>query len=641
MIGAFALTQSTARMRSPNLLLMLSTVVSAVDFINPLTDIEATRALPFEVSKQNTTCAFALSPCGTNTCFNPQTHQCCPGGTNICPASHNCVQVPTSNGTIAHGCCPSGTACGTECIDPSVSKCCAVPGGGLGSCPVSSDCCGDMCCDAGKVCARSSEGHQCWPVAVSQDAEVVEGASPTIEHTKVMHTVPAVKMATVIPGPADPNKCTNGKRATSIPGPGDPSRCGNDRNAGARPQVSIWLCVLLLCTPFVTAVSGGDLLNSNIGVEEADGVRRRILMPAITSGNDAPTTTMNAVSPATVSVALGEDSSTLDNGGRKEVTFPGIGPHPSGGARLQVSIWLYTLLLLAPFTAAISTFGRERQDDEVLNSRSMNEREVPVMVPTEGSPQTTTLPTAVSTATMHTAEAEQGNGADKKGGGGHGGGHGGGGHGSAARPGAEVPGGAHGAASRAMGLSTIWPLVILALPAMLAPLALANIGVAEVVNIDGGRPEYVGNTQDPAVTTSITAGSTPLIEHEEIHKELEEWETYKKGTGGRVAQSPGPYAHGAGSRAIDVGAIWPFALLTLPPLLNPLVLANLVVGGLVNTEGEPMKPDPAGEQTPKLGYGEPVSDDGRPKIVSAATVVLFCLIMLVVMAAVAAVFGLL
>lgn len=92
-----------------------------------------------------------------------------------------CVDMPSTNGTIVHGCCAFITACGTQCIDTAVSKCCAIPGGGFGTCPAGSDCCGDMCCDPGLVCARSTEGNQCWPMGGALEGGVAVGMSPSIQ----------------------------------------------------------------------------------------------------------------------------------------------------------------------------------------------------------------------------------------------------------------------------------------------------------------------------------------------------------------------------------------------------------------------------------------------------------------------------
>lgn len=118
---------------------------------------------PTETSPTDTACPPSYLSCGSSGCFDPNTHKCCLNETNFCEKAHNCVEVQRSNGTIAHGCCSFGTTCGEQCIDPAIHKCCTLSGGGFGSCPAGIDCCGDLCCDEGRVCAKGSDGHRCWP----------------------------------------------------------------------------------------------------------------------------------------------------------------------------------------------------------------------------------------------------------------------------------------------------------------------------------------------------------------------------------------------------------------------------------------------------------------------------------------------
>ena len=102
------------------------------------------------------------SPCSSVGCHDPNTKQCC-NKKCICKATQNCVEYQLHNGTIAAGCCPGVTlVCDGICFDASIFKCCAAPGGTHGLCSANQDCCGNMCCDEGAVCANGFAGPMCW-----------------------------------------------------------------------------------------------------------------------------------------------------------------------------------------------------------------------------------------------------------------------------------------------------------------------------------------------------------------------------------------------------------------------------------------------------------------------------------------------
>ena len=107
-------------------------------------------------------CPPLHSLCGSVSCYDPSTEQCC-DKRGICEITQNCVEVQLNNGTMGTGCCPGGTsACNGICFDVSTSKCCAAPGGTHGLCSANQDCCGNMCCDEGVVCANGFNGPMCW-----------------------------------------------------------------------------------------------------------------------------------------------------------------------------------------------------------------------------------------------------------------------------------------------------------------------------------------------------------------------------------------------------------------------------------------------------------------------------------------------
>jgi len=107
-------------------------------------------------------CPPLHSLCGSVGCYEPSTEQCC-GKRGIWKITQNCVEVQLHNGMMAAGCCPGGTsACDGVCFDASTSKCCAAPGGTHGLCSANQDCCGNMCCDEGAVCANGFNGPMCW-----------------------------------------------------------------------------------------------------------------------------------------------------------------------------------------------------------------------------------------------------------------------------------------------------------------------------------------------------------------------------------------------------------------------------------------------------------------------------------------------
>jgi len=107
-------------------------------------------------------CPPLHSLCGSVGSYDPSTEQCC-GKRGVCKITQNCVEVQLHNGTMAAGCCPGGTlACDGVCFDASTSKCCAAPGGTHGLCSANQDCCGNMCCDEGAVCANGFNGPMCW-----------------------------------------------------------------------------------------------------------------------------------------------------------------------------------------------------------------------------------------------------------------------------------------------------------------------------------------------------------------------------------------------------------------------------------------------------------------------------------------------
>ncbi|KAH8724841.1 hypothetical protein GQ44DRAFT_727350 [Phaeosphaeriaceae sp. PMI808] len=169
-------------------------------------------------------CPDDLERCGQVVCYNYTTQICCPGKQNICEKGETCASAQRSDGEMVYGCAPAGV---TDGLDPrirtsvssesqnlttSASKSAstsvtqtatnstvggatsatttaspskptknggmrfAVPWplqyayffmNGVRAFPYPSqnyrDCCGDLCCGDGEVCARSSTGAKCWP----------------------------------------------------------------------------------------------------------------------------------------------------------------------------------------------------------------------------------------------------------------------------------------------------------------------------------------------------------------------------------------------------------------------------------------------------------------------------------------------
>ena len=165
-------------------------------------------------------CANHLSNCGASICFDSATEYCCPHEQNICKNNELCAAKSLGPLTV-WGCAPPGVTDGldsrirtatmmskdesmitktgtstmpsTTTVDASLtassssatSELTGNGGSKLGvprvlrnlailvqnaralanSLSNEIDCCGDICCAAGEVCARSSTGPKCWPEA--------------------------------------------------------------------------------------------------------------------------------------------------------------------------------------------------------------------------------------------------------------------------------------------------------------------------------------------------------------------------------------------------------------------------------------------------------------------------------------------
>ncbi|KAF2844790.1 hypothetical protein T440DRAFT_473113 [Plenodomus tracheiphilus IPT5] len=152
-----------------------------------------------------------------------------------------------------------------------------------------SDCCGDMCCDTGLVCARGSYRPQCWPKAGKEDNAVVPGASPTVKRDQ-SGTVRA--------------------RATTVHSTWEPESL---RNGSARSGVSSWMYGLLMLTNFATLISATGLAEPKVGEAKSE-----------------PTTTfISSISLSTAKVEVG-DTGADEKGGGGHAAARGGG---RGGAR--------------------------------------------------------------------------------------------------------------------------------------------------------------------------------------------------------------------------------------------------------------------------------------------------------------------
>ncbi|KAH9874760.1 hypothetical protein IAQ61_003950 [Plenodomus lingam] len=170
----------------------------------------------------------------------------------------------------------------------------------------------------------------------------------------------------------------------------------------------------------------------------------------------------------------------------------------SGSGGLSASIWVYVLLLLAPFAAALSEVSAvkpeidDRDDDIHANM-------------TTSLKPTTTLSTAVSTSGTQEVGIEL---VEKKGGGAGAAAGGAGGAGVAAHA-------SKGAGPKTISFDTMWPLMLNPLPQMLAPLLLAKLAVGSETS--GAPPTDILEDDNnlglmPMVTTATPVqASTPAI----------------------------------------------------------------------------------------------------------------------------------
>ncbi|KAH9882206.1 hypothetical protein J1614_001378 [Plenodomus biglobosus] len=151
-----------------------------------------------------------------------------------------------------------------------------------GLCNTRQSICGDKCCAPGQVCAQSANGPaHCWPAAGRPDFDrLAGGASPAIWETQ---------------GGAERARAR--ARATSTPGPVE-----GERNGSARLSVSMWLCVLVLLTPFVAAVGSAELESDGVEVGGVDAI------PAVMIEGSAPT----ATSSTALSTSISEHEVQID-----------------------------------------------------------------------------------------------------------------------------------------------------------------------------------------------------------------------------------------------------------------------------------------------------------------------------------------
>jgi hypothetical protein len=171
-------------------------------------------------SEHALTCPAPHQPCGTNTCFDPKVHWCCPDKMHVCNTGDVCAEEKRSSGEMVYGCGPPDARDGldpriytavvrrelgggtttltststtmvstTVARETSMARTSALPRDSAGRrvgvlwivkvvgllvegvravavrFPRYVDCCGDVCCGRGEVCVKSSGGPKCWPQA--------------------------------------------------------------------------------------------------------------------------------------------------------------------------------------------------------------------------------------------------------------------------------------------------------------------------------------------------------------------------------------------------------------------------------------------------------------------------------------------
>ncbi|KAF2829016.1 hypothetical protein CC86DRAFT_436669 [Ophiobolus disseminans] len=310
--------RSTAKTLSvPKLFLGLLSVRIVAAQMLPRSDPAAVVSSTLQLSAPSTptptakTCPQGQKLCGAFICFDPAKHVCCPTKANIYATDEQCAAGVNNKKEMIYACAPAGITDGfdtrihttdlstvTATLVPStpVAKVVASPtshaggaapksGGGRLVVPSmfknlvlvvqgvravarpvpvpfgeKGDCCGDICCAPGKVCARSSTGPKCWPQAgrikgrdEDQETDETDEDAPVTLKTESEHATTDDDINDDKSRPVQKVAVSAG--AAAVAGAAAGANGSKKKSMGAaRPSFPTILYFFLLLIPFFTLI---------------------------------------------------------------------------------------------------------------------------------------------------------------------------------------------------------------------------------------------------------------------------------------------------------------------------------------------------------------------------------------------------